>query len=446
MKKSSGPWLLDIMIFTVLLMAFGAQLNGSFILRNPLSYIHAIISFITILIMLRSLVTKNDLHEMRPYKDPINYVVAVCITVQLVMAVLVPDFGWDALDWWLQEASDFVDCGSSEGGCMPYENRHPPTLPVLYAADVIFLERYLDIETGESLLNLRAFLLLSWCVYLLVIIEFGRRLSLQPRLIAICLLSAVGLPLLENHIIIKGYSEFYVGVFLSISMAYLLRYSSSGASVYFILAISFAVMPASVRNTGFVYSICALLAIFVSQISIRNRTGIFWLLCLGSFAVWLYLSGFDLRFLETRLSWMPDKKLLAIGGREIMLIKTPISSITTNFSHAFFNNISYSVSILTIAICSMIVWQADSGDDANKVHRKFELSLFGTVIGIFIILSVSQFFDHGMRYAQPDSDTGNSRFHLPAVMLIPMIIMLTTHNIRMLDGRRKTNSFPISQS
>ena len=89
-----------------------------------------------------------------------------------------------------------------------------------------------------------------------------------------------------------------------------------------------------------------------------------------------------------------------------------ILKIIQNQIVSWFMNLSFSVYLLVFLVLVFFCFHA-----TFDVRRVFLLLTFG--LGITFI-SLSQFSVHGLRYALPGSDTGNTRFMMP---LFPLVIL-----------------------
>lgn len=356
---------------------------------------------------------------------------------QLSLSVVLPDFGWDALDWWLQEAAGLVRCLGTPIECSAYENRHPPVLPILYAADIIVIKQWVADDVHAMMFNPRVILYLAWVGYVIAIIEFARCFRIEPVFVGVALLVGLGQPLIENHFILKGYSEVYIGVFMSFSAVYLSRFLSTKSPFYLFAALAFALLPSCIRNTGFVYSTCAVAGFLFSLSNIRGRPVIAVAGTIIACAVITAFLGFDIRYDGFRISWMPDKSLLAIGGREIAFAIPTLSILLKNLMHAFFIKQSYSVMVLVAIISVSVLWLLGRGRAEKICADSLACFLSANILGIVVLLCFSQFFDHGMDHATPNRDTGNSRFHIPAFMLLPMLLLLALQRISSVEAGRR---------
>ena len=77
-------------------------------------------------------------------------------------------------------------------------------------------------------------------------------------------------------------------------------------------------------------------------------------------------------------------------------------------------NVSFSVLLIATFFASIALWQG-----GNLAGDQF--LVWGT-FGILTALFLSLFTEYGYLYAAPGNDTGNSRFHVPVVPLMFLLI------------------------
>ena len=106
------------------------------------------------------------------------------------------------------------------------------------------------------------------------------------------------------------------------------------------------------------------------------------------------------------------------GGWFLTLVPTSLRDVAAILTHAWFVNLSFSVAI---SLCLVLMHHCIYIDD-KKRRRVIDYLILCFFVGLSGTI-FSFFTDYGFRYAVPDRDTGNSRFTMP---LVPILFLMVS--------------------
>ena len=210
-----------------------AHVVGAFIILNAGSPLtpHATFKYFPILfafvILAGSLQLIRNAHEYlrkREVKSSINIYTVVVFTALVItllaglnMSFSSPISGWDTLQLHAQKATQFLQSGSMVSA-HHWENRHPPTIPSILAIPYF---------ADSTAANYGTFASLTWWGLWVAnaFLVFGCCTSggLKVASSGVVSIVSVTIPIVENHVLIPGYTELFVGIALLATVVYCLE-------------------------------------------------------------------------------------------------------------------------------------------------------------------------------------------------------------------------------
>lgn len=321
----------------------------------------------------------------------------------------VPTFGWDTLWYWTKSSRFIIDQGTSVN-LFPWSTLqgHPPFVAI-YGAWGAFGSYLVD---GAGPLYAVWFFVWLSCILACTAYVYG-----GSRSITLALLSAIAIasvPLLTNHLEIGGYAELIVASTICCSVALAAVVFRAPDPLLIMLLIMTLLSLICFKNVGFFYSICSSFGL-VFAFAVVKRAFRMWLCILTPLflSLLLLLNSFSLI----------DPFAVRLSGRDLNVVFSNISLIPYNLYFSAVVNQSFSV-VMIIFIISVLV----ALNPNNTMHAEDLISVVVSIL-VFLFLFISQFTDYGFAFAQPGSDTGNSRFSLafivPAIMSLRLLFYLS---------------------
>lgn len=325
--------------------------------------------------------------------------------------------GWDAVDTWLRFASKTLHGLESAGEFRLYWRTHPPLVPLI-AAYTGGISR----EIGVNLMPI------TWMIPVLIsflaILRAGQMFGIDrvPRLLSgLLFLSS---PLLQNHMVVYGYSElffmssFFCGhlcLFLGLSRGKM-HFAVMGALLLFLCCL--------VKNTAFYIVAISTLVAFTSALPIRRR---YWkryfylfagasIIALLVIMSWGAYSGYHSVQIGTDNNWHAS-----ISGRVYAFSSLNFVEPARNIFYALYFNQSFGV-LGIFAFFSAILWRPRVIVDAG-LAKDAAVYFGGLLLVVSLSLFSSQLSDYGSMVGAPESDTGLSRHMLVLIPLICVVAM-----------------------
>lgn len=317
---------------------------------------------------------------------------------------------WDALSFWGRNAT-FV-LRAEEGGISvgDYWNRHPMTISIISAWSAWSAQTV----GGDTL----AFVpwLLAWTAIGTVTYSFGCMFNLERSACLVLASVTLSIPLLGNHALLSGYGEIYHALGISLAVFFLIKGQQNGYDKNWFFGACLAFSLLAYKNIGAIYVACTVngaILLWMWGISKKLPIIIFSAITLAVVAAHYYNISFF--FMENRIGFDHNSDDVFFGGYRLKLEGGSALTIFQNQFQALLINSSYSVaflSLLIVAIAQLIYLRSS----------KAALVIIVPVLGV-ILFGFSQIFDLAYIYATPSNDTGNSRFMLPIMALIPMSLV-----------------------
>lgn len=334
---------------------------------------------------------------------------------QIYQILNIPMMGWDALSHWAPTAINFIDhLNKSPDQIFIYWNKHPPTISLVLA-----WAAWSQGFSGGLQLTFIPWLMLEIGVFLTV---YGVSLAVAKSHIigGIAALVSLALPLAENHYMLAGYTETFLGavVISGIAIAITKPFPRSLNMSISVLIFSLCL---AIKNIGLLYGAVPLL-VWLAAEAYRQSKFIFYGLMVSATAVTIlfFFRGFEVDTIVGLISYLPDREALYFGGRELNLQSVDIETIVTVTSNAYFINSSFNILITFYFISLFFCFLPDKG---MRIERELTHRIVAVITGLLAILICSLYVDDGLRHALPGQDTGHSRFTLPAAQLFPLLII-----------------------
>lgn len=354
---------------------------------------------------------------------------AVIVLASLLLALIssyisrtTPVFAWDAIHAWASWGRGFIDFYTDiyqpvgrervEGEAFPYAHpRHPMTIVYLYAYAAQLQEQFLTFQGW----------LLPWAyMWVCAVIAVRAVISTVCRnrlVIETMTYMQLTLPLANEHFMLAGYIDSLIAIAVLVSVCVL---SLSILLQHYRLMIVgglFSLCPLMLKNTGAIY-VMGILLPFILWGLWRFIPALIFALIASSSAVFLLMlwGGVEFSMLGLSIRAIGGLNLLvAFGGYEHLLSPNSASQVLDNALWSLFMNQSFSIaaSVILLAFCLTV---KPSRADGPNVRGAYCYTLSVT-LGIILLFALPQFSEEYSRvYADRYSDTGNSRFILPAFM------------------------------
>ena len=347
--------------------------------------------------------------------------VALAMIGHLVIQTSLPVIGWDALNWYVWNAQEFIELNKqSHTRLEPIEYRSDdyiqPVTITLIASFSGWIATFNATTVGAMLPWQFIWVLIGTLVFALVTLHSERPL---PGVVAA--LVVVTMPLLENHALIGGYTELWLTAVV-LSSASLITVGIASKSLPFIVfGLCFSFVPFTLRNSGFIYSICLWAALAHCLLRMKSaRLYLAWIAVVSTICILMLMNGFNFYFLGDIYSvqHIGESTHLTLGGRSWVVVRASVLDVLANDFFAFFVNASFSTTFLALSlVCFNCI-------TCGQIHKKLEkgaapASFFisASVTIIVALMATQLYFPYGFDHATPGNDTGNSRFTLPAAAL-----------------------------
>lgn len=353
----------------------------------------------------------------------------VIVLVVILQGALLPLSSWDALGAWSHIPFRYIQYDAfgevldgfsrADGERFPRAHpRHPMTIFNIIAFSGFHM-------AGTERL---AGWLLPWSIAWVcgALVTYGWALSVTQSAVSAGIASYVfcTIPLLENHAThALGYADLWIALFLLCSVGL----SSLGLierdKVLIVAGACLALIPTILKNTGLLVTSPLLLALLVcvfgSSWSSRTLLRMYLLSAVGLFLC----ASIALEVLVADGTVVTQ---VAFGGWSFDLLTYPLNLIFQNQVWALLLNGSFSVLgcffLLALALCTI------SGPDSDDQLGRCSAFLLTCVIGLIFAFTLPQLIEsYAVVYAEPSSDTGNSRFLMGISPLLVLLSVLIFH-------------------
>ena len=354
--------------------------------------------------------------------------VVIILLLSICLLYATPIFGWDVIDFWGSKTTEFLAAYKSGlENTHVYsirEHRHPSTIISLQAGAI-----YLANDSTALALAIPFLIFLSAIFFMLQGVPVVRRLLWAFGLTLISLLSV---PLLLNHFLIHGYAEVYIGASMLLALALWQRwFSESKAWAYAVVAILCALLPIAIKNTGILYSLSVLLSFVVvtvafSSWNMRPKLAIFSLFvaCLIVPVLIVYNFDWSATWMGSEFSNDVASKTLWFGGYPLEFSYVGFVTVFRNLMQAMFLNQSFGI-LFVFYLSALLLLVTDSKAAQGEDARHFIVLATSCFFCTLLIFTMPQLISERVNaFSAPGTDTGFSRFLIPAAMLLPIPLTL----------------------
>lgn len=328
----------------------------------------------------------------------------------------VPAYGWDALDYWSRFAAKFVAHSTTDPTPRLFYDQspiHPHT-----ASFILAWSSWCGAQYGGSLSLAWS---VPWLGFLLstslLVAGWGYNQTQNVNVALVLVLFAISVPLFENHVLISGYAELLVALAMMASSVFAAIAIQERARGIMAVALAMALIPVFLKNTGPAYALAPIVAsgfVWFAYPHARRAVALTFVCAMAVIFIWN--QGFLFQHGDLRLAYDADNKVITFGLRQLELITPPVSEVLANEIQSRLLNSSFSISLVAICLCFIVSWKASA--TPITVPLAFVIAVFTALLAQQFL---SQFTEYGLKYAGIDSDTGLSRFSLPAFMLAPIL-------------------------
>lgn len=345
-----------------------------------------------------------------------------------------PADGWDVLDFWAPVAASYIDhvlgsdlpfdmvnCRSPGFDCTVFSKefyRHPSTL--------LYLMGYFGWDANESNITSWGILWGLMALSASMVIWGWSYFVTGNRMFSFITVGLFffGMPLVENHIFIPGYTGLPLATtYLCASVFIAVGLQDVGIDFKMVsVGLLFSLCLIFMRNTGVVFfgglSMCLLLS--MNQRFKMALIGI--LLTTLAAALFFYFRGISTELLGLKFAFDRHDKVLYFAGKVLVFAGVSHEEVLSNILHANLRNLSFSVFYFAILVIIPSI--------AFRSHRALFLS--ATFFIMHAGLYAAQFSRYGFDIGRVGYDTGISRMMLPVFMqsisLMPLAFLFVESN------------------
>lgn len=326
-------------------------------------------------------------------------------------ALWLPTHGWDVLDHWAPTALNLMSSSADTLNPDITTHYHPIAISKIStwssSASLIY---------GASLPHTPW--MLTWISIGMIVYFFARyhRLSHSASLLS-CYFTAT-IPLLENHTLIAGYGEIFVGAAMISACALLSLGFDRRNMLLLFIGLAVAAFPIGLKNTGAFYTAAPL---FGALFLLHHRPRTILLCCIFTFftlsALFFYHFGIDTKFFGNPIYHQPSTGYISIFGKALWFFTAPpFTDIFFNHIISWFVNGSFGQWFLVVLIALLLQL-------ALRVSDNIFSFLAATVTFGIVGLAASQLTVYGYSHGVPANDIGHSRFTLPLLLIVPLLCL-----------------------
>ncbi|MDA8554989.1 hypothetical protein N9K98_07230 [Luminiphilus sp.] len=423
-----SPWELGL-LFIPLAPAALSAVWPTFVWNNWFLYISVALLGLAptyFILSALSVAARHDKYEASLMRRLLGvYLIAGCLCAFCFLLVPIPMFGWDALDQWGRQASNFISAVES-GEMYQFEYIHPDT-----GYFVSIFESRASTELGFDVSGA----CLASAYY--TILASGSRLcmlrfNLTPLLSLSVACAIWSTPGVVNGIVIYGYVDFWLAYCIFLFF-YFFHLTSTRMPALCLIGMLLAIcLPAALKDSGFLISVsgfASFLTLFAARLISKN-----WALPAVAALLSVFLPVLillevviDLRGLNVPFRVDFERGLINVGSRGEKILWSDASQVISSLAHAFFVNQTYSVTFF--AGFFAFLWGLCFG---KRDYFSEVLTLFFILLSLYLIapLFMSSYF---MSHSLPTNDTALSRF---SIYYMPVIYFLIIRLLAALSGPR----------
>lgn len=329
-------------------------------------------------------------------------VVCVALTtlyfvVDIYALLRIPVVGWDVIDFWAPAAIAHVDPNHLLGGPETFSG-HPLTMSAL-SAPLVF--------SSWGTLGGGFHIIFAASLISLFLLAFGYCLTAVEDYSVAFLVALVpfSMPLMQNHVFAFGYAEIPLILATHIGFIFLGRAIATGSYYDFCYGLLSCGLCMAIKDSGIIYAGALLLAFLLTVLWAATRlTTVQKLLVTLTPIILLAVIGPEPWTVNTplgKLGWDLGSGKVWIAGKRLAFFLPAFEKILENLAHALFNNMSFSISTVSLLIFFIFL----PGHEVTA-EEKFLYSVFAM---FFVGLILMQFSTYGFTRGRPDNDTSVSR-------------------------------------
>lgn len=345
---------------------------------------------------------------------------AIFINLLVSCAVIsvTPIHAWDVLDFWGPVALEIYEYQANSTESFQLEHprslRHPLTISYILAWSM-----------GSTQGNDISLAGLPWLLFALsgLLITYGITVRLcRSKLLGVLLgFIFLNIPLVTNHVFSAGYGELILGVGLLAATSLFILGFYERKRVFWAIGATILFSLATLKNTGSFYASLPLISIIVLLFS-RHLLDIFLLMsAVILLAICLYYTvpTFSVSVPGLDLGLNAEEGYLRFGGKKLFPVWPESAVLLETQFTALFKNQTFST-LPAAVICAMVGFF----DSESRAYKPYQFVSFIILIGTAGV-TASLFTEHGLIHALPGNDTGHSRFLLPIMMCVPVLVACT---------------------
>lgn len=302
----------------------------------------------------------------------------------------VPNLAWDSWTVWLARAKQWYYHGlgvtfvqpqawlESNKGLLNLSSHYPDGLSLIFYPMLFFSDHAKPILLGLYLV-IYGFLVLLMCNRLEKIAA-----PFYLRLLLVVVMYST--PLMVNHLLLPGYADLILAIFILLIMLGLLDYNDQAKPAMRLLIIGYAIMLPLIKIEGWVWLIIFLFShSFIMWFNVKQRLIILTTMIFG-FVLWFSLGG---------LSFNTPFGPLVISPEEINLFnKAYLSFGFTDVTEAIINGLfwQFNWSLLWFALPFLVLYMlAFKHNKAQQVSHLFFILSFVVILGLFYLTPAAKY-------------------------------------------------------
>lgn len=412
LSKLLGWYCLSLFLFSVLL-AFGAsniKLSILWAAAFVIVFVFGLLAYrrhtALILWFSRSSST-NTRHQYDLLFWLFVLLAGVSITVNAFLAINTPVFGWDALQFWSERASELLksDCIRIVG-CGVVDNKHPDYL--------VYYQAYL------AKVSFTPNPLFTWClpVYGLSFLIFAHLRSIAstpawvPALFALLLSS---LPIVTSSITITGYAGIIVASYTATAaLAFSMAIGNHGARGMVFVGTACSLFASTIKAGGYLFAMVPVLAFLIIIVCQYRLVRILGLISVLMVAVLLFtkvgIRSFDFSFPGYAIQYFSTTNKLVLNTFSISFTPSSTLDVAASLYYGFIKNMSFSISFFVLMLTGAVAVMRGS-KMRGDIYFLLTMFLYSLIL-LLLLWFVPHFYIHSL----PSSDTGLTR-HSQTIVL-----------------------------
>ncbi|MCB1582271.1 MAG: hypothetical protein R3E90_03770 [Marinicella sp.] len=315
--------------------------------------------------------------------------IAVCSSIIFWNGIQLPEMAWDSWMVWIGKANQWANHGVAtpvypfdewlnKPNSIYNESAHyPDALPLLY-----LLPKLLGWNSYGTLLT---FHLIVFAMMTLLLVSRLERKGAPWYLQLILVIVIYTTPLLNNHLMITGYADIWMAMFIVIIMLTLIDYHEKGDNGVGITLLCYLAMLPMLKLEGWVWLLLFMIAhILVSLANNPHRFKLLGIFIGFIFILWI-LGGLHLNFPFGNIIINSEK----IEFLHLINAKISFSNITSEVLIGFFRQNNWSILWLGLPFL-LVSFVANKQDKASQVAHVFFILALACFFFLFYFTQASQ--------------------------------------------------------